>query len=250
MSAFNKVYDDFYFNGKTLSSLGGIIIRDDIGSNNSLLPEREAITTTALGVDGEIFYGVKIGKRVWNESVYFENIDNLDDIRSWLNVKQPTVFRYIGDEYEIKCIVSSAEEIEVYHDNGKYCGTFEVEFIAYNPYFIRSSKERIESSIVNLGWDNKITCGGNVDKNYPQLEFMFDGIQDIEVEINNYRFKVSKANCNLIVDSMTREVFDKDGNKINDFEGRYPILKSGENDFKIIEGNLKTFKVLDRARIY
>lgn len=247
ISVFNKNYDDFYFNGRTLSSMGGIITRDDIYTIKSLLQEREVITTTALGVDGEIFYGVKYGKRIWTETVFFENIENIDDIRNWLNVREPKVFKYIGDQYEIRCIVSSANEMEVYENNNGFCAIFEIGFTAFKPHFIKSSKDRKNIDVIKLGWDSKIHCDGNIDKNYPQLEFIFDGIQDVEIEINGYKFSINEVKSNLIIDSMTREVISNNENRLKDFKGRFPILKCGDNDLKIIKGQFKSLKVLDRA---
>ena len=240
------IYTDFYFNNKKLSDFGGIIM-NEFGSRESFFSNREAITTNVIGIDGEIFYGIKTGSRTWNKTIYFENLVNTSDIKNWFKTKSPVEFYYVGDDYKINCIVTGEAEIEVYNNgNDSFCGTLEITFTAFDPhYFKRNENTRY---IDNFGWSNKIHSDGN-SESYPRFKFLINGgVQDISFAINHKICTITNVSNYLVLDSMTREVFDSSGRKLKDFTGKYPVLLYGDNDFAIIKGHISRVEILKRER--
>lgn len=126
---------DFYFNGHWLSEFNGKIGGKNGLSDFSILPSKEIKTEKILGVDGEYVTNSTYNPRSFIIPVFFEKIDDMRNIASWLNVKQPTDFYFNDGNLKIKAVFSDALDLSHGIYNNFVAGDMEIKFTAYDPYF-------------------------------------------------------------------------------------------------------------------
>lgn len=91
----------------------------------------ETKTETVLGKDGVIEYESYYNPRTFVVPVYFESLNNLRGIASWLNSRKATDFYFSADKLKIKVKIDGAVDISRYLQSG----LTELKFIAYDPYY-------------------------------------------------------------------------------------------------------------------
>ena len=127
---------DFYFNGRYVSDLGGIVADDSGGKiAYSLVPEREYVTNSPKDVDGEFVFMTRIRPRTWQIPVFFEDLayTEIKNISSWLDSPKESEFYFRGDSLMIKARVAP-ESIDIVTYSGNK-GLLTIPFIAHDPYY-------------------------------------------------------------------------------------------------------------------
>lgn len=232
--------DDFYYNGHWLSEYNGIIAGKSGLSPFSIVPSKSIQTETILGLDGEMFVNANYNPRTFTVPIFFEKIEDMRAIASWLNVKQPTDFYFKNDNLKIKAMFDSSIELEHGICNSFVAGTIEIKFISHDIYFqaindIKYILNQYDKGYVPtdpLNINNEIMI--NQDDKYNPVEYIMSNT-DIESLSKSY-------NWNLVVDG----IMTKNDNVIN-IEA---IDLYGINIFN--DGNIEsfpTFKITGKGSI-
>lgn len=259
MLNFNGItFDDFYFNGRWLSDLGGIIAGKDGLSLFSVLPAKEIKSEKIIGRDGEIVYGSSYQPRTFSIPILFSDVSRIREIASWLNVAQPTDFWLKGDGVKLKVLFDSAIDLQAY----ALQGVVELKFIAHDPYFVELTPT---PSVLTTGLDNiTVQNVGNVEC-YPLIKFT--GTGDITVDINNSRYRFKSVDQYVYLDCYYYTVFKGDPNnpsgainklqnfvKVNELNGvesyptTMPIFNIGANSIKLVSGTCTEIQIINRNR--
>ena len=236
-----KDYNDFYFNGKRLSDMKGIII-NQYETETNVTPSLSIETIKIPGRDGEIPISSSYEPRTWSLDIYFEELVDLRYISGWLGNKEEKDFYYIGDNVKIKALITDSLESNISFDaaGSKFCGTLTLKLTAYNPYYELIDPISYQFSTVGLKEFDNV---GNIES-FPNIYLEVIGTQNIKFSLNGRLFDIKNVKDWLEIDSNTRSIKDANGNKRNDFssEGKrviyFPILKSGNNDFELILGSI------------
>ena len=243
-----KDYNDFYFNGKRLSDMKGIIINQYEAETN-VTPSLNIETIKIPGRDGEIPISSSYEPRTWSLDIYFEELVDLRYISGWLGNKEEKDFYYIGDNVKIKALITDSLESNISFDaaGSKFCGTLTLKLTAYNPYYELIDPISYQFDTVGL---KEFSNEGNINS-FPNIYFQVIGTQNIRFSLNGKLFEIKNVKEYLEIDSNTRSIKDANGNRRLDFssEGKrviyFPILKSGDNNFELVLGSIK--KVIIRC---
>lgn len=132
----NINFYDFYFNGRYVSDLGGIVADNSGGKlTYSLIPEREYVTNSPKDVDGEFVFMTRLKPRTWEIPVYFEDLGytEIKQIASWLDSPKASEFYFRGDSIMIMARIAP-EAVDITTYSGRE-GLLKIPFIAHDPYY-------------------------------------------------------------------------------------------------------------------
>ena len=151
---------DFVFGDKQLSSLGWYVGGNDSGIKYySVLPSRSYVTDHSIGQDGETVYASKLDPRVWEVTIFKEDIQDGDirKLAAWLNSPTPKTFSWVGDDKYINaCLDATAFDCENF---GMVAGQVPLKFIAHNPLYY--SFETVSNTFSSITSGQKYTCTDN-----------------------------------------------------------------------------------------
>ena len=243
------IYDDFYFNGKKLSEMNGVVI-SQINTPRSVTPGIDIITKKIPGMDGKYFERATYQVRTWTEEIYFKNID-IRKISAWLSSKEEKDFYYIGDTALIKTIVVKKNDIDIFKTGvDKFSGVMTVEFISHDPYYGLINSLIHEFTTVGV---KEFENDGNVES-FPFIRFDLVGTQNIKFRLNDKIYEIKDAKDFIEIDTRIRTITDSVGNKRQDFYSEetrllyYPILLPGENTFELLLGSVEKVTINCKSR--
>lgn len=151
---------DFFFGDTQLSSLGWIVAGVGGGIKSySVLPSRSYVTDSCIGQDGETVYASKLDPRVWEVTIFKENMTDGDIRRlaSWLNSPASKPFYWVGDDvYLNACLDATAFDCENF---GSIAGQVPLKFIAHDPRYY--SFEPVSKTLSSVTSGTKYTCTDN-----------------------------------------------------------------------------------------
>lgn len=254
----NMNFEDFYFNGRWLSSLGGQICGKDGVSPFSVLPAKDIKSEKILGVDGEIVFSSNYQSRTFNVPIMFEDITRIREIAGWLNVDKPTDFYFKNDTVKTKVMFDSAIDFEAY----ALQGIVELKFIAHDPYFklITEATQEFTSGL-NLGVS--VINSGNA-KSYPLIRI--EATEDVIISINDLPIRIVDIDEYIYLDTLYYTAYKGDiimpSSCINKIDTVYdqlivteptllttfPVLNIGANELKVVGGTVTKITVNTRPR--
>lgn len=260
-------YTDFYYNGYWLSDFDGMAIGRTGQPPFSLLPTLEIESDKIMGNDGEFVYNSFYNPRTFTVPVLFNDISKLRNIAGWLNSKKPTDFYYRNDDIKLSVMKEGLIEVTPY----TLQGTTELKFIAHDPFFyaindkiylinqtgyikttidLPVTSNTIYSDRVEIktfqGNNINIVNGGNVES-YPI--YVIIGTGNITCTINNISFNLALGSTDdkVFIDTKYFTVYDSQYNRLNSFDGNFPLLKNGVNTI-LTTGNVKSLQIKCRSR--
>jgi len=137
---------DFYFNGRYLSSFGGMVAGLSGYTNMNLMPSREYITDRPIRYDGARVFDTYLSPRIFSVPVVFTDLDKFSkyDISAWLNTKTEQDFYFKDDNKKLKCrLDSGAVDLNRLGVNSY---ATELRFIAHDPYFYEIEETILEGT--------------------------------------------------------------------------------------------------------
>lgn len=243
------IYEDFYFNGKKLSQMGGRIIGDGMNTLTSVLPIKEVYTGKVLGVDGEIPYGAKLNPRTFDLTIYFDSVTDIRTISAWLHTNEPVDFYYVGDTIKSKVMLSDMVDMDMYYggilDRHNFKGIMSLKFICYDPYYYLITDKIY--TYTTFSSTHTFVNDGNVNS-FARIKFEVTGIKDISYKLNGIQTTLKGVNTYCYLDAMYKTVEDSQGNKRYILSGEYPILKPQNNTFQLVSGSVNKITIECRSR--
>jgi predicted phage tail component-like protein len=260
-------YTDFYYNGYWLSDFDGMAIGRTGQPPFSLLPTLEIESDKIMGNDGEFVYNSFYNPRTFTVPVTFNDISKLRQIAGWLHSKKPTDFYYKNDDIKISVLKEGLIEITPY----TLQGITELKFIAHDPFFYAINdtiylinktgyiKTTVDLPVISntiysdkilirnfLGSNINILNEGNIES-YPI--YVIIGTGNVSCSINNISFNLAlnSGGDKVFVDTKYLTVYDSQYNRLNSFDGNFPLLKSGMNTIST-SGNIQSLQVKCRSR--
>jgi phage-related protein len=244
MLNFNSIDSlDFYFNGRWLSDLGGIIAGQNGLSPFSLIPQLDIKTEKVLGRDGELVYDATYNPRTFTIPVMFSDATRIREIASWLNTKKAMPFYLKNDTVQIDCLIDSALDLNVI----SYQGLVELKFIAHSPFYysitdrsIIVNKTASASTSTNTSTNTvtqnvtaitnvTVVSEGNIES-YPLYKIV--GVGSVSLTVNGNQFTIDNVTDYVYVDAKYCTCY-RDGavpvNFIGKMSGDFVTLKAGNN---------------------
>jgi predicted phage tail component-like protein len=261
MLNFNTIDNgDFYFNGKWLSELGGIIAGQNGLSSFSLTPQLEAKTEKILGRDGELVYSATYNPRTFTIPVMFSDMTRIREVAGWLCTKTPKPFYLKNDTVQIDCLIDSALDITAY----SLQGIIELKFIAHNPFYYSitdrkhiinktASASTSNNPVTNVYTQNVINITnvtivneGNIES-YPVYKLV--GVGTLSFTINSTVISVTNVVDYVLIDTKYCNCY-RDGavpvNFIGKMTGEFATLNASNNT--ISATNCTSVEVQCRSR--
>lgn len=248
------IYTDFILgdNNIKLSSFGGVLFNQD-NAKIGLLPSHNILSNKFnSNNDGEVIATTSLDPRIIPINMYFEN-DNLDidALKQWLyNDGKEQWFRYVGSDRKIKVIYKEDMTLDVFNDKQS---TLSVNLYAYDPKWYLTTGTTFTQDRPSTNQLYTFNNPSNVEKCYPLIHLeVGSGVtaKNIIIEINGNRIKLANIYTDIYLDSKYRTcytlVVGEPQNQLGDYEyselGKhkyyFPILKVGNNTFKLIQGTL------------
>jgi predicted phage tail component-like protein len=262
MLNFNSIDSgDFYFNGRWLSDLGGVIAGQNGLSPFSLTPQLQTKTEKILGRDGELIYDATYSPRTFTIPVMFNDATWVREIAGWLNARKAIPFYFKNDTVQIDCLIDSALELNAF----SYQGIVELKFIAHSPFYYSITDRKIivnksasASTNTNLTTNTvtqNVTAITNVTvvnegnmESYPVYKLV--GAGDLSLIVNGNQFTIKGVTDYVLVDVQYCTA-KRDGavpvNFIGNMDGKFEVFQAGNNTITASD-NCTSIEIQCRSR--
>lgn len=157
-------FDDFIFNGKKLSDLGGYVGSTDGGLKTySLLPTRSYVTDKPLGSNITTVYDSSFDPRVMEIPIIFDELTDgkMREIAMWLDSPEPSHFQWVGDNVYINACLD-ATDFNVQSSSGQD-GQIPLKFICFDPFYYDLNETQHTLTTVTSGTTYEYTNNGYGD---------------------------------------------------------------------------------------
>lgn len=248
----NMVFDDFAFNSKKLSEIGGYVGSANGGLKTySVLPSRSYTTDKPLNTDITTVYASSLEPRTFEVPIVFDKLDDgkIREIAMWLDSPTASQFSWVGDTVYINaCLDGSAFDFE---SSSGQDGQLNLKFIAHDPFYydITQSKHTISSLTSGQSYAFENEGYGELP---PYMTITCSG--DIKIEILNSENKVyTTTNITGItggvkIDSTALECTLLSGASHFSHIDNFPMLPQGEFKVKVTGTNLTNMQLDYRQR--
>lgn len=250
----NMNFYDFYFNGKKLSDIGGIVGSSDSGLKQySVLPSRTYVTDKPLNSNISTVYASSLEPRTFEVPVFFEKLDDgkLREIAMWLDTPVAGKFQWVDDNVYINaCLDSTDFDMQsISGDNGE----ISLKFIAYDPFYYsinetqytHTSSDFVSGKLYdgsNNGYKEldpiiKISCSGTI-----KIEFL-DDEESVYCTTN-----ITSIIAGVTINCETQECNLYSGaNHFNNIDN-FPYIKNGNFKYRITGSNISNVSITFRER--
>lgn len=247
-------FDDFYFNNKKLSDLGGIVASSDGGLKQySLLPSRSYVTDRPLGSDVATVYASYLEGRAFEVPIFFDQLTDgkIRELAMWLDTPTTGKFQWVGDDVYINAYLDSTD-FAVNSISGQD-GSIPLKFIAYDPFFY--SIDQTQYIHASENFTSGQTYNGTND-GYGTLDpiIKISGSGTIKVEVfdsenNPYTTtNVTGVIAGVTINSETQECKLYSGaNHFNNIDN-FPEIPNGNFTYKITGDNISNVEITFREK--
>ena len=244
---------DFYFNGKYLSSMGGIVAGKDGFKEYSLLPSRDTKTQRTIGSDETFILNSKLNPREFSVPVLFQDDGGIEmrDIAGWLDSEDAQDFYFKDDTIKLKAKLNNKEIM--LSTFSSFAGLTEIPFIAYDPFFyeITPTQYTFTTTQVFTNIGNKICI--------PKIEITTSAsatiiVQLLQNSVAYYSFSMTGLNGYCCIDSKAFSVVDSNGLTLFDKYTKilgdtiFPMIKTGVNTISVTGSNITSAKLTPNFR--
>lgn len=240
--------------GKTQSLMNdwdGTIINSQGGDtyNRECMPDMEDLVDKCDTKDGSIYIDSTVQPRIISMTVFFKKTDgDLTRFKEWVGKKYEQEFMWEDDDENkyIKVKLHKGFESQVYYGGKDFNGKFDLEFIAYDPYYRIKAEKILEFNDIQINKRYNVRSRGNVDC-YPIL-YITPKTNNIVINWNGMDIKLSNLTINreYIMNCEDEEFYylDNNGNRINcisNFESNkhydFPVMRNElKNSFCLKSG--------------
>lgn len=245
-------FDDFIFNGKKLSSLGGYVGSTDNGLKTySLLPTRSYVTDKPLGSNITTVYDSSFEPRTFEVPIVFDELTDgkMREIAMWLDSPEPSHFQWVGDNVYINACLD-ATDFNVQSSSGQD-GQIPLKFICFDPFYYDLNETQQTLTTVASGtayeYTNKgygdlppnitISCGGTI-----KIEIL-DGSDAVYTTTN-----ITDITAGVKINSETLECTLLSGASHFAHIDNFPMIPQGSFKIKVTGSNMTNLILKYRQR--
>lgn len=229
------------------------------------MPNMEDITDKDSNIDGERYIDAKYSPRELNFTIHFHDYSDYEEFKKVVGGKKLFKFEYEDDwTYDKYLLVKlkggfSTRTYYNFIEDENYDGEIDITFIAYDPYWKIDNERLITFNDLKAGDLKYIKSKGNTDTS-PIIYFIpntnivkinWNGITSIMKNLLVGREYVIKCESEEFY-------YIENGNKINcisNYESddgfwTFPKIEIDiSNNFKIVEGSVRTMKISPNSKI-
>lgn len=247
----NNHFDDFEFDGRKLSELGGFVGGDGGLKNYPIIPNRSYTIDKPIGSNITTVFDSSLEPRQFEVPIVFEKLTDgkIREVAMWLDSPKPKKFMYVGDSVYINACLDGDFEFQ---SSSGIDGQVSLKFIAYDPFYynntqcsetISSLKSTTEYKYTNNGYGElppiiTLGCTGDI-----KLEIL-DKDKNVYTTTN-----ITDITGGVTIDSINETCTLLSGanhfNKIDDF----PLIPSGDFYIKVT-GSKLTNMGIDYREMY
>lgn len=241
----NLHFDDFEFNGRKLSELGGYVGGDNGLKDYPIIPNRSYTTDKPIGSNKTTVFDSSLEPRQFEVPVVFEELTDgkIREVAMWLDSPKPSKFSYVGD-----CVYINAclDGDFTFQSSSGIDGQVSLKFIAHDPFYYNNTQH--SETISNLQSTTKYKYTNNGYEELPPI-ITLGCSGDIKIEIlDNNKNVYTTTNITDItggvkIDSINETCTLLSGanhfSKIDDF----PLIPSGDFYIKVTGVKLSNLNI-------